>query len=182
MESVSVKCPHCHKQAIVTCEGYPHHRTLARVICRECGYNEIQTETSWKGSVYGYVRRRCPNCGEWLEKHLAGPKHQYLAELECPRCHFKLQDKIEWYRVYSVTPHDPFFGLPLWFVCVVGEEVLWAYNRAHLVFIKNYVEAKLRHRVANQNGSLVSRLPEWIKRRKNRGRILKAIKRMEMWL
>jgi hypothetical protein len=53
--------------------------------------------------------------------------------------------------------------------------VLWARNASHLVFLENYVGAKLREREPNQNGSSVSRLPSWMKQAKHRVEILAAI-------
>lgn len=179
MESIAVECPNCHRKATVECKDYPHSHKSARLACIECGFNEIQNENSWKGPVYGKVRRRCPYCGKWLEKHISGPRHPYLTELECLSCQSKIEEEIIWFQDGHSRPYDPFFGLPLWFAIDVGGEILWAYNRHHLVFIKDYVEAKLRQRTPNRNSSLVSRLPSWIKHKKNRDKILKAISKIE---
>jgi hypothetical protein len=60
---------------------------------------------------------------------------------------------------------------------------LWAYNLDQLMLIRNYVDATLRER-ANwydtwQNTSLVSRLPIWIKRGKNRQELLRIIDKLQ---
>ncbi len=55
---------------------------------------------------------------------------------------------------------------------------LWALNTEHLDFLEEYVESKLRERIPNINKSLASRLPNWIKDKKNRKGILTAIKKM----
>jgi hypothetical protein len=57
--------------------------------------------------------------------------------------------------------------------------VLWAYNREHLIFLRDYVAAMLRERVPNANASLASRLPAWLKKGANRSAVLKAVERLE---
>ena len=54
----------------------------------------------------------------------------------------------------------------------------------HLQYLEEYVGAKLRSRKKDeesgwQNQSFTSRLPSWIKDKKNRGEILKAIKKLK---
>lgn len=69
---------------------------------------------------------------------------------------------------------DWYFRLPLWLQTECVGETLWAYNEKHLEFIETYVAAKLRIRTPNTNKSLASRLPQWIKRAKNRDEVLRA--------
>lgn len=75
-------------------------------------------------------------------------------------------------------PQDPFFGLPLWLRASVSGEELWAYNEAHLGVLEDFVTATLREREQPRNGSLASRLPRWIKARKNRARVIAGLARM----
>jgi len=72
---------------------------------------------------------------------------------------------------------DPFFELPLWLTTPFEGELLWAYNRSHLLFIKAHVEASLRERNGqeNRNRSLGSRLPRWMTSAKNRTSVSKKI-------
>jgi ribosomal protein S27E len=178
MRSIAVQCPKCGKEAVVQSDGKFHHRSPATVTCSACGYHEIESVNAWKGRKYGRVKRQCPYCHQWIEKTLSCPQHPYLAELECPRCQVTFQEKVTWY-VEQYPPYDPFFSLPLWFCMPVDRHMLWAYNRAHLGFLKQYVSASLRVREPNHNRTLVSRLPKWIKQKNNRQKILKAIERLE---
>ena len=73
---------------------------------------------------------------------------------------------------------DWYFRLPLWLQISCCGETLWAYNKNHLNFLEDYVGAKLRERTPNTNKSLASRLPQWIKSRKNRDEVLKCLKRL----
>jgi hypothetical protein len=58
-------------------------------------------------------------------------------------------------------------------------EILWAVNIEHLNFLEDYVKAKLRERQPNINRSISSRLPQWIKNRKNREDILRCIQQIK---
>jgi hypothetical protein len=88
-------------------------------------------------------------------------------------------EPIAWSRTWQSTPCDPYFGYPLWFVGTVKGDVFWAYNAAHLSFIRGYVQATLRIRDPDQNGSLASRLPRFLKDHKNRAAVLRAISALE---
>lgn len=88
-------------------------------------------------------------------------------------------EPISWSRTWQSTPCDPYFGYPLWFVGTVKGNVFWAYNAAHLSFIRNYVQATLRSREPNRNSSLASRLPAFLLGHKNRAAVLKAISALE---
>lgn len=56
--------------------------------------------------------------------------------------------------------------------------ILYAVNLDHLKFIKDYVESDLRERIPNINKSLASRLPQWIKDKKNKKEILGCIEKL----
>lgn len=68
----------------------------------------------------------------------------------------------------------------LWFSADCCNQVLWAYNRKHLLFLKEHVEATLRERNGDEycNKSIGSRLPKWILSKKNRENILKTIDKL----
>lgn len=58
-------------------------------------------------------------------------------------------------------------------------KIVWAYNADHLAYIAEFISADLRERNAVGNGSLCSRLPDWMKSARNRVKVLKAIRRIE---
>lgn len=68
--------------------------------------------------------------------------------------------------------------IPLWFTASFKDHVLWAYNREHLEFLRDYVQGMLREREPNHNGSLVSRLPAWMKSAKNRETLGALVERL----
>lgn len=91
---------------------------------------------------------------------------------------FSNQRNIKSYLVIGGA-FDWYFQESLWLQTECCGETFWAYNKAHLKFIENYVAATLRPRTPNINSSLASRLPQWIKSAKNRDEILKAIGKLK---
>jgi hypothetical protein len=63
----------------------------------------------------------------------------------------------------------------LWFQKEVKGEIFWAYNREHLIEIRNCVSAKLRERQGTTYTTMVERLPNFIKIARNRDIILRTI-------
>jgi hypothetical protein len=76
------------------------------------------------------------------------------------------------------APVDPYLRLPLWLRTEIRGHVLWAYNRKHLEFLQQYIQADLRQRVPNRNASLASRLPVWMKSAKLRADVVSALDSM----
>lgn len=86
-------------------------------------------------------------------------------------------------RWRSDPVRDDFFDLPLWLQTRCCGEILWAYNTDHLAFLEAFVGARLRERRRSEkfgwsNGALMSRLPLWLKSRKNREEVLAGIARL----
>ena len=93
--------------------------------------------------------------------------------MTCVHCGFnkKFEPLVSWTSRYVRMTIDINYFLAI-HCC---GHVLWVVNTDHLDFIERYVEADLRERVPNINRSLASRLPQWIKSRKNRAEILRSI-------
>lgn len=179
LSSVSVECPCCKNEALISCSRRGYRTVSFKVFCRSCGFSKSDRDDAWYGPTIGYVRRRCYQCGRWLEKKIKGPKHTFECQLKCPGCGCVMNESISWYRSPRLVAVDPYFGLPLWFCSEFRGEQLWAYNREHLTFLKGLIGARLRRREPNMNSSLVSRLPSWMLASKNRDAVLKLIRKME---
>jgi predicted RNA-binding Zn-ribbon protein involved in translation (DUF1610 family) len=180
VQDVLVVCPQCGSLAQIRC-SVPYWSGTATVACRTCGFSEKSDEAGWAGPAWGLARRRCGRCGRWLTRRWtrrSGPGGD-TADLTCPGCGAVSRAKVVWHRGNPVGPHDPVFGLPLFLQVPACGETLWAVSQAHLDFLRAYVQADLRERTPNWNGSLASRLPTWIKTRKNRDAVLRAVKRLE---
>jgi hypothetical protein len=76
------------------------------------------------------------------------------------------------------SPHDPWFGLPLWLQAPCCGELLWAFNERHLDLLERFVAATVREKPAimpGRAGSIISKLPAWVKDAHNREAVLRAI-------
>lgn len=118
----------------------------------------------------------CPRCGGQATVFREGRK------LACGRCCHTRQGAGDAPVVPNAQPYDPFLGLGLWLQTPCAGEVLWAYNAEHLAFLRRYVAASLRERAPDENASLASRLPEWMKLARNRRAVLRGISRLELQL
>jgi len=125
----------------------------------------------------------CPNCGapaivRIIEKDEQHPVRS-TRELTCDHCLARRRSG----SVLLVRggPRDPFLHQQLWLQIPCGDHVLWAFNEAHIDFLRAVVQAKLRE---NAPGSHVTanysaRLPRWVLDRKKRGQVLKALDRLQ---
>ncbi|MEV0399575.1 hypothetical protein [Actinoallomurus sp. NPDC050550] len=150
-QEILVVCPRCAGRAHVTV--HPDHRACRRYAL---------------AFLIEPHRLTCPGCGHtrgWSPRPgRKGDADLYFAggpPLAVPRL---------------TGPDDPFFGLPLWLSRRCCGRTLWAYNAAHLDVLEGYVTARLRERHPyTGSGSLVERLPAWIKAAGNRAEVLAAI-------
>jgi hypothetical protein len=130
---------------------------------------------------------KCPSChSRAYIKRIDPENHDWFAPRRFICSCGKTSDwhKREISRPWGCEPLDDYFNYPLWLQISCCGETLWAYNKKHLEFIKEYVQAELRERSKDEdsgwsNQSLASRLPKWIKSKKNRKNILKAIGKLE---
>jgi hypothetical protein len=171
--SVDVRCPTCDHRAVVKSSA----GTPARVTCPNCSFAADEGPHSWLGPVKGRIHVRCRRCHRLVVRNFPGPKQPHPVTITC-ECGHEFSEEIRWRNIVE-GPSDPTFGLPLWLCLPFRGDVLWAYNEAHLRFLRTYIAADLRHREPNQNGSMASRLPPWMKASKNRAALLTAIRKLE---
>src|SRR5262245_58661574 len=168
LNEVAVRCPKCDKRALIVSDSPGWRAKQVRCSCSSCGYSATTSMGGLGGPANGVAKRRCRHCGLWLERTYRGMPQDRHARLHCPACKETMVEPIVWSRTFRRSPSDPYFGHPLWFVGDVKGNVVYAYNPAHLLFIKNYVDAKIRIRERNKNTSLASRLPSFLLDAKNR--------------
>jgi hypothetical protein len=174
-----VLCPSCDTPGVVIA-SQPYWRSTPRFTCSTCALRLEGWSTRWFGPAVGIARRRCGRCGRPLQRTLTGDAGlMEQVELVCPGCASHSVAKVKWSFDVVALPHEPAFGLTLRLQTPCVGQVLWAYNTRHLRFLADYVSATVRARTPNRNASLVSRLPAWLKKAKNRTAVLKAIKRLE---
>lgn len=178
MREFLVHCPKCKQLATVT--SPKSYEGFDMLICLNCQHVEKGDGLIRYNAV---VKRNCDNCGRPIETTVPNNKEK-VKELTIPCSHCgqvrTYQPRNDAYNLIYINSGacDPIFNLPLWFQTNVKGETFWAYNRAHLIEIRNYVSAKLRERQTNTHTTMVERLPNFIKVAKNRTTILKAIDKL----
>jgi len=58
-------------------------------------------------------------------------------------------------------------------------ETLWAFNREHIVKLREYVGATLRERTLSSRGGMIANFPQWLRAAKNRDAVLACLTRLE---
>lgn len=135
---------------------------------------------TYLGDFADRILARCPKCDRCAT---ARQNSDDLVRIVCPSCGFAKVLSFRW-PVFLKTAEN---CLPLWLETRCCGQILWAFNREHLVFLEAYVSADLREQPQStagrwNNGSLTSRLPKWMLSAKNRGDVLRGIKRLRRML
>lgn len=178
IDEVLVECPSCGRPALVVARAGLRAQSPA-VRCASCGFSRTGWPVRPGVLVNAVARRRCPRCGQWLQKqHQRVLAKRREVVLSCP-CKAQTTVAYHYEAIRLGEPYDPYYGYVLWLRKTVGRNVLWAYNRRHLAFISDFVKAPLRPRTPGFNASLVSRLPAWIAKGTRRAAILRALRSMQ---
>lgn len=170
-----VVCPKCHEQATVS--GKWENTNL---LCPHCNFSEKLSERTRYNL---HVKRWCDECGKRIEVCIPGKKEKTTSiAIPCPHCGTERSYRPR-NEAYSLTYKnksvgDPYFNLPLWYQSNVKGNLFWAWNRKHLVDIRQYVVSTLRERRTTYYTTMVEKLPSFIKRAGNREILLKNIDRI----
>ncbi|MET4104823.1 endogenous inhibitor of DNA gyrase (YacG/DUF329 family) [Hymenobacter sp. UYP22] len=132
---------------------------VLKVYCNQCSH-KIVVETSEVKQKKESIRVRCSECGG-VESY----KPTYIAHTGYS---------------YAFDGVDPFFQLPLWYQASFKDELFWAYGPEHLLYLEQYIGARLRERNQRLYATMVERLPQFIKSAKNRDSLLKLLERMKL--
>jgi hypothetical protein len=172
-ELTLVVCPRCSMSAMAQ-DGM--------VTCRYCGFSHnFQNPERPTELVHTTWQPRCNRCGGALPK-IARRMWQGKARqipIRCQAC-----AHVDGYKVRSkpnpvLAGHDPISWLPYFLRVTIDGNTVWFQNFNHLKHIEAFVSAPLRIRaIAAPHMTSLERLPAWIKSARNRGPILRAIKRL----
>lgn len=183
---ILVKCPKCESKAAVKeelkekCECGKCHSMVFE--CKNCFYKI-------KEPVYQYIafgKEYCNNCFEKFEYQSQPLKEKPLTyKTKCPHCNFQEEWKTKTYRVKEESKLDNglvremWYDLPLWFQKEFDGNIFWAYNLDHIDYLERYIKADLRERnnKGSYNGTMISRLPQFVKAAKNREKLFKILKK-----
>jgi NMD protein affecting ribosome stability and mRNA decay len=129
----------------------------------------------------------CPNCTKrglvFNNYNTPHEKHRFV----CHSCGLNkkrdMHAEIDW----RLIGHDPYFSLSLWLKTEYSGNILCAYNEEHLKYLENYISAKHRQHMPDDNGgwqnqSLASRLPKWMSAADNRESLLQTINKLRKTL
>lgn len=123
----------------------------------------------------------CPKCNK---KALATVDYEIKkAKLFCSHCGcYKeketLLNVIGFEGHYRVAASD-YFEVELWYLATFKNEILWAYNEAHLLYLEQYIAAKLRQSNDRKGFTLLEKLPKFYHDAKNRNSLLKVITQLK---
>ncbi|MDT3432494.1 MULTISPECIES: hypothetical protein [Stenotrophomonas] len=127
--------------------------------------------------------RPCGYCGhQWLcvNRHIAsGVPAPTTFPARCEQCGRTSDVSVTASPLREAEAADPHFGLPLRLVEPTRAGLLWAYNAEHLQALHDYAVSALRERGAVHNGSMFSRLPQWMKLARNRVLLQRAVERLQ---
>ncbi len=183
-DKIWVKCPDCGGMGRVETEPVKNaipfsHSRKSTFCCTKCSLTQ-QSDEKWFGYFQGFVERSCGFCGTHICYSTQPTKEPYeLVMLKCDACKKEKDYALNWYRYKVDKPTDPYFGLELWLQIDIKDNILWMYNMDHLLYLKDYVAAKLREDDGRHKYSMITNLPQWVKSAKNRALILKKIERLE---
>ncbi len=124
----------------------------------------------------------CPKCNEKAELY---DQNNGFGKTVCKCGYFK----VERINLFGFVRNDcsvaPIMIKKLWLQKEYKGNLFWATNYEHLAFLKEYIQAEIRERIyetdnyAIRNQTMISRLPQFIKSRKNRDDLLKIISQLE---
>lgn len=144
--------------------------------CSRCGPGD------WVGPMLYSGYRPCGHCGyKWVGVEIRRPRPTptlTTSTAACRQCGRDSEVEVTARPLRSAESNDPHFGMPLLLVEKTAAGVLWAYNAAHLQALHDYAAAPLRERAGMSNGSMFSRLPQWMKLARNRVLLQKATARL----
>jgi len=176
---LDVKCPHCGGLGIVKREDEYFHFQ-----CTNCG-NRHQKERAF--SRYR-ISEMCESCNRHFRLDIDDEKQQKfkILNVNCPYCNYLQQGTIQKIKSQSYLCYDeikngiePYFGFPLYYQTSFDEKIIWAYNRKHLVYLIEYIDADIRETIRiSQSDKASYYLPKFMTLAKNRNQIVKLLKRL----
>lgn len=142
------------------------------VVCPSCHYcgKVIPLGSTSPYAIPAKRRFVCGTCGTVKEIDIKAG-NQYKA---------KISYSPDWKdgTVQIGGPFDWYFGLPLFLQVPCCGHTLWVYNLEHLEYIEEYVHTELKDSHPYYL-SVESRLPKWIKNKKNREQVLKSLNQLK---
>lgn len=126
---------------------------------------------------YDTVAVVCTQCNK---KALATVNHNTkVAKIYCSFCGYnKTKDtnlNIFGQRGYWSVPAHYYFNVQLWYQYPFKNDLFYAFNYNHLVYLEDYIAALLREHKNRTHFTLLEKLPKFYHEAKNREALLKII-------
>lgn len=123
----------------------------------------------------------CPACTKKAFSKVSYEEN--MARIYCPDCGYNKEVTTETSFLGSKghwrAPANHYFGADLWLKHPFKNDVFWAYNEAHLEYLRQYVAADLREHKDRQHYTLLEKLPKFYHEAKNRDPLLKIIEKLK---
>lgn len=123
----------------------------------------------------------CPKCEK---KALAAVNYEdKKAKLTCIHCGFReVKEALLTHLGHTnhfKAPASDYFDVEPWYVASFKNDIFFAYNEAHLLYLEQYIEAKLREHKDRSHFTLLEKLPKFYHEAKNREPLLKLIYKLK---
>jgi transcription elongation factor Elf1 len=182
--NIIVKCPRCASQAVVkrAFESEFYYRDKRILECKNCYYSLREEVVKY----IAYIDTYCCNNEDKIEfeSQLLNIKPEKI-KLKCSICNeikeFKPNIKEVPFKLNTdmALQRESAFNAEIWYQREFDQSIFWAYNLEHIDYLERYIKADLRERNndGSGNGTMVSRLPKFVKKAKNREKLLKIIEK-----
>ncbi|WP_419904721.1 hypothetical protein [Kiloniella sp.] len=142
-------------------------------------------ETDWQFAFPAYIAcPKCTGCAVITKEDKSANFYDTAHLATCSHCGYNADTKRS--RAFEqdgslLRWHNNNF--PLWLKVPCAGNAICVYNPEHLLYLESFVSAKIRERKPDEkygwsNKSMISRLPAWIKSKKNRDDVLRAIDKL----
>jgi len=140
--------------------------------------NRFQDENLVLAHFYNEVWVVCPACsGKAVAKTNTATK---TARLFCVHCGYNKEVSTSIGKnEFVTTAANYFFEVALWLKANFKDEVFWAYNHQHLIYLEQYIAASLREHKDRSHFTLLEKLPKFYHQAKNRSELLKIIQKLK---
>jgi hypothetical protein len=82
-------------------------------------------------------------------------------------------------EIVLILPAHAYFDADLWFSQPFKNEIFFALNPSHLLYLEEYIRAKLREHKDRTHFTLLEKLPRFYHEAKNRDALLKIIEKLK---
>lgn len=183
---LTVVCPKCGKKALVRASREEHR---AYISCDACGY---EAET-FAGLILWRVTDRCWRCRREFSVYLKEGKPSGMkVPVKCPYCkNPQIGDAVEEKLPGAYSDEavrlgfDPFFHCPFYYLTTFRNRVIWAFNKAHLQYLIEYLSAESQgekggYEAVYKIGRTQSdSLPRFMKSERNRERVVALLQKLQ---